>query len=197
MVAEFNQWITNNAYGSVTYSSDQKAITWSPVPIAAPSLRGVESLDGDFLLASLAKETPPGGGPQLQEMAARVTSITNLCYFDREKTGERLHQWLFMSQLARITCRRAQIPTNAVTLGFLSAVTPKLASSATEVAQTGPGTLSFARKSQLGFTGFELNLLADWLESPEFPRGLHTLLAPRPAMSLGRPRPSAAPPAHP
>jgi len=38
--------------------------------------------------------------------------------------------------------------------------------------------LTFARKSTLGFTALELHLLADWLESPRFPHGLHTFPAP-------------------
>jgi hypothetical protein len=33
----------------------------------------------------------------------------------------------------------------------------------------------------LGLTAIELEWLADWLESPEFPRGLHTLSAARQA----------------
>ena len=48
----------------------------------------------------------------------------------------------------------------------------------THVTETAPDQLSFTRRSSIGFTAVELNLLADWLESPQFPVGLHTLLAP-------------------
>ena len=35
-----------------------------------------------------------------------------------------------------------------------------------------------ARKARMEFPDLELHLLADWLESPEFPRGLHTFSTP-------------------
>jgi hypothetical protein len=53
-----------------------------------------------------------------------------------------------------------------------------LDTSTTLVTQTGPAQLSFARQSTVGFTALELHLLGDWLESPDFPRGLHTFRAP-------------------
>jgi hypothetical protein len=46
------------------------------------------------------------------------------------------------------------------------------------VVQADSGRLVFTRTSTVGFTALELHLLADWMESPQFPRGLHTLLAP-------------------
>ena len=61
---------------------------------------------------------------------------------------------------------------------WLLAVAPKLGASLTDITQTGPNQLSFTRQSSIAFTGFELNILVDWLESPQFPCGLHTFLAP-------------------
>jgi hypothetical protein len=46
------------------------------------------------------------------------------------------------------------------------------------MARTGPAQLDFTRQSTVGFNALELHLLADWLESPQFPHGLHTFLAP-------------------
>ena len=56
-------------------------------------------------------------------------------------------------------------------MAWLKAVAPKLGNCATAVTQTGPDQLSFVRRSTVGFTAVELHALADWLESPQFPRG--------------------------
>ena len=72
------------------------------------------------------------------------------------------------------------MPPESAAFTFLLAAAPKLGNAGTEVAQDGPASLSLVRNSTLGFTGAELHLLADWLESPAFPRGLHSLLAPKP-----------------
>ncbi len=65
-------------------------------------------------------------------------------------------------------------------LEWVAALSPRLGDSTTEVQLANPAQLSFVRTSTVGLTGFELQLLADWLESPDFPRGLHTLNAPAP-----------------
>jgi hypothetical protein len=62
----------------------------------------------------------------------------------------------------------------------VAALSPHLGNSTTEVHLASPTQLSFVRTSTVGFTGFELEFVADWLESPDFPRGLHTLNAPAP-----------------
>ena len=61
---------------------------------------------------------------------------------------------------------------------WLKHVEPILGGSATVVTQTGAEQLTFTRNSTVGFTALELHLLADWLESPQFPLGLHTFIAP-------------------
>ena len=86
-----------------------------------------------------------------------------------------------MGQFARLVLHRAQLPTGEPGVLWLKAIAPKLGDNVTDITQTGPNQLSFTRKSTIGFTGIELNLLADWLESPQFPRGLYTFLAPPPA----------------
>jgi hypothetical protein len=63
-------------------------------------------------------------------------------------------------------------------MAWLTAAAPKLGNCVTAVTKTGPGQLSFLRQSGAGLTALELHLLADWLESPQFPCGLHTFLAP-------------------
>ena len=61
-------------------------------------------------------------------------------------------------------------------MAWFRAAASKLGNCVTTITKTGPDQLSFARTSSAGFTAVEFNLLADWLESPQFPRGLHTFL---------------------
>jgi hypothetical protein len=61
---------------------------------------------------------------------------------------------------------------------WLKNVEPLMGGSTTTVTRINPQQLAFTRQSTLGFTALELQLLADWLESPQFPHGLHTFLAP-------------------
>jgi hypothetical protein len=59
--------------------------------------------------------------------------------------------------------------TNTAVKRWLSAITPKLTNTATEITYSGPQELSFARKSDLGLTGFEIATLSTWIDSPGFP----------------------------
>jgi hypothetical protein len=63
-------------------------------------------------------------------------------------------------------------------LEWLHAAQDRLGFCATAVNLTAPNQLTFVRRSTVPFTALELHLLGDWLESPEFPRGLHSLLVP-------------------
>jgi hypothetical protein len=85
-----------------------------------------------------------------------------------------------MGQFARFVSHKAQVPPGSPGLLWLQAIAPKLGETVTDITETGTNQLSFTRRSSFGFTGIELNLLADWFESPQFPIGLHTFLAPPP-----------------
>ena len=113
----------------------------------------------------------------------------NLVYYDWEITPAKFAHLVYLGQTARLALVLPQLPPESAALAFLVAIAPKLGNTGTEILQDGPARLSFVRNSQSGFTGAELHLLADWLESPAFPRGLHSSLAPRP---VKKPRPQAA-----
>jgi hypothetical protein len=104
----------------------------------------------------------------------------NLVYYDWEITQAKLAHWVFFGQTARLVFQLPQMPPESAAFAFLLAAAPKLGNTGTEIIQDGPARLSFVRNSHSGFTGAELHLLADWLESPAFPHGLHSSLAPRP-----------------
>ena len=126
------------------------------------------------------------GKPAPPELFSHLMTRPNLVYYDWEITQAKLSHWMYMGQTARLAFRLPQMPPESAAFSFLLAVTPKLGNAGTEVLQNGPASLSFVRNSHSGFTAVELHFLADWLESPAFPRGLHSLLAPRPTKPLMR-----------
>jgi hypothetical protein len=192
--AKLNDWITNYAYGMLSFRSNSNTLAWDRLPILAPELKAAKGTNGDFLMLSLVPLAPGASGDRPAELLDRLASRTNLLYYNWEVTQERISQWLFLGQLGRFALHRQQIPTNAPSIQFFVAAMPRLGPAVTEVAQPDAMTLTFARGSHLGLTAFEMNALADWMESPQFPRGLYTLvrkLPARPPVPRGRNTPAA------
>jgi hypothetical protein len=65
--------------------------------------------------------------------------------------------------------RPGQLPADSASVAWLTMLQPCLGTSATIFTRTAPDQLTFLRKSTLGLTAPELQLLAGWLESPRFP----------------------------
>ena len=168
-------------------------LEWKGIPCISPFLQSVVFDTGSFISGGLF---PVGGTntPLPPEMLLELSTRTNLALYDWEITGLRIAQWLYLGQSLRLVFQKSQFPAQSAGLAWLKGVGPKLGPSGTEVTQTGSSQLSVKRKSSVGFTAVELHLLADWLESPSFPRGLYSLTAP--AAGAG-PMPGGAPPAAP
>ncbi|MGO8931090.1 MAG: hypothetical protein ACLQU3_29900 [Limisphaerales bacterium] len=193
VAAELNPWITNNAMGQVEYSKEPAGLAWSGIPMFTPTIEAPATPGGGFLVGRLGPPPPARGKPAPPELFAQLTTRTNLVYYDWEITQAKLGNWIYHGQTARLAFVLPQMLSDSAALAFLLAVAPKLGNTGTDVIQDGPASLSFVRNSHCGFTGVELHLLADWLESPAFPRGLHSLLAPRPVKKIPPPhRPHSA-----
>ena len=181
---EMNPWITNNAFGDLEYSNTPVALTWSGIPMITPTIDTTSTSGSSFLMGRLGPAPASSGKPAPPELFAQLTARPNLVYYDWEITQPKLTQWIFIGQTARLAFRLPQMPPQSAAFAFLLAVAPKLGNTGTQVVQDGPASLSFVRNSHSGFTGVELHFLADWLESPAFPRGLHSLLAPKPVRKV-------------
>jgi hypothetical protein len=177
--AELNPWITNNVFGMLEFSNDPPRLAWTGVPMFTPELAPIATPGGSFLLGWVGVEPPGAGKPAPPELFAQLTP-TNLVYYDWEITEPKLHHWVYLGQTARLAFVLPQMPPDSAAYAFILAAAPKLGNAGTEILQDAPASLRFVRNSTLGFTGVELHLLADWLESPAFPHGLHSMLAPRP-----------------
>ena len=84
-----------------------------------------------------------------------------------------------LTQFALLMTRHAQLDANSAAAKWLDLIGPRLGASTTEVTQTGPQQLSFARNAPAGLTALELIALANWLQAPNFP-GCDLRLPPRP-----------------
>jgi len=164
-----------NALAGFQKSKTSDGLSWQGFPFFAPFVHST-TLDGrNFLVAGfLEADIPPG--PPMAGVIEGISSKTNLVYFDRELTGFHLEQWIQLGQALRAVFNAGQLTGDSASFKWLVALGPRLGPSGTEITEEAPGKLSFARKSDLGFTAIELHALADWLESPDFPRGTYSVL---------------------
>jgi hypothetical protein len=168
-----SRWYVTNDLARFVRPKTYNGLDWKGLPYMKPFVCSTIGNDQDFVYG--------GGFPNSSiyvlsaEWLQRVLARTNLVYYDTELTGPRIQQWLYMSQFARVILHKAQLPSQSAGLLWLKTVGPGFGKSVTVITRSGPNQLAFTRKSSVGFTAVELNLLADWLESPQFPIGLHSL----------------------
>jgi hypothetical protein len=169
-------WFPTNGLAKFDKSEDLNGLKWKGLPYMWPFMESIAVNHQGFVYGGGFPNAE--GNPMSLKLLQPILSRTNLVYHDWEITGPRIEQWIYMGQFARLVLHKSQLPTASPGVLWLKAIAPKLGDSVTDITQTGPNQLSFTRQSTIGFTGFELNLLVDWLESPQFPCGLHTFLAP-------------------
>jgi hypothetical protein len=194
VATELTPWITNKAFGMLECSKEPAALTWSGIPMFTPAIEAAATPVGDFVVLGVGSKPTSDGKPAPPELFAQLMSRPNLVYYNWELTRAKLAHWIYFGQTARLAFALPQMPPESAAFAFLFAVAPKLGNTGTEIVQDSPTQLSFVRNSYSGFTGAELHLLADWLESPAFPRGLHSSLAPKPLKKpMRRPSTNTAP----
>lgn len=186
LMEKTNPWLAAHGYVNFEPLPDSNGVVWGNTPSFQPFLRFADA--GDVAFGGLMLDTNPGTNtqdnlferPSLSRLLDRISASTNLVYYDWELTGSRIESCLYLGQALRVVSHHAQLPLENAGLQWLRAIEPRLGPSTTTITRTGPNQLSFFRKSTVGFTGAELQLLADWLESPQFPSGLSSLLTPPP-----------------
>jgi hypothetical protein len=202
LLRECNPWITNHTFGRLEWPTNYNGLGWVEVPFMAPFLRSTADGQrgfafGGLFVAPFTNRPPPG------LLFHQVAAHTNLVCYDWELSPLRVDDWLHIGQLLRLLFSKAELPPDSASMAWLNAAKTNLGNCVTGVAQTGPAQLAFTRASAAGLTALEMHLLADWLESPQFPHGLNTFLAPqRPLPRPGRappslmraPKPASAPP---
>jgi hypothetical protein len=186
LLAKTNPWLATNGYVQFERLPESNGASWGNLPSIRPFFKFVDTAHGGTIFGGLLPDTTPGTNtqnnlytrPSRSRLLAEISAQTNLVYYDWELTATRIDPCLYLGQVSRVVSRHAQLPLESASLKWLKVIEPGLGSSMTSVVCTGTNQLSFSRKSTVGFTGAELQLLADWLESPQFPNGLYSLLTP-------------------
>jgi hypothetical protein len=184
-------WFASHDLATLERSETYNGLAWKGVPYLWPFLQSHVTTNGAFVFGGFIPNEPsePFSPDSLQDLLRQ----TNVVVHDWEITGRRIEQWIYIGQFIRFVSRQAQLPPDTAGQSWLRAAAPRLGSCVTQVTRTGPAQLSFNRKSTIGFTAIELNLLVDWLESPTFPIGLYSLLpAPEGEIAPAAPPPKAA-----
>ena len=173
-----NPWLSNNAWGEFQKSPVGDGVKCTAgSPLFAAFIRAETKPEGQFLLAGFNPVMSTGEGPP-NWLAKDLLTQTNLVLYEREATGARVGSWLYLGQALRLLFYRSQLPFESAALDWIKASAGLLGFCKTTCVRSGANELSFERRSGVGFNSFELQLIAEWLESPAFPRSLHVLLAP-------------------
>jgi len=170
-------WAATNGLAAFIRSTNFNGIRWRGVPYTMPFLSSLETNGQSYVLGGSFQFDPPLGHPP-PDLVHEIQAHSNLVYYHWEITGPRIEQVIFLEQFARLVSDKAQLSIESAGLPWLKADMSQMGNCTTEITQIGPGRFSLNRSSAAGFTAAELNLIVDWLESPDFPFGLHTLFAP-------------------
>ncbi len=178
LVRNANPWLAANAQGNFSWVTNPGRLVWNDAFLISPWLAPISANQRDYVIGGLYAIMPGDLDPPSVAVQHVILNTTNLVYYQTELTGTRVEDSLFMTQLFRVVFHKAQLPPAAAATVWLKHTEPLLDASTTAMTQTGPAQLDFTRQSTIGLNALELHLLADWLESPQFPHGLHTFLAP-------------------
>ena len=178
-----NAWLANHGLGTLAKTPGTSGIIWKDLPMIAPHLTATSD---SLLTGGLVPNPEPGTNapvdiyprPTLDELLATLASKTNLVAYQWETTGARAESMHFLGQILRVSTRHPQMPAGTASSVWLQNVRQRLGNCTTLVTLTAPNRLAFERTSTTGFNAVELHLIADWMESPLFPRGSYTGLSP-------------------
>lgn len=190
LMNQMNPALTND-WGEVTPMPGTNGIVWTCNPFLKAHLRHNVGPLGEIVSGGFS-ELPEKGHPIPEDLLAQFLPRTNLLYYDWEITEARVFTWIQIPSFLRMVFKKAQLHEGTAGLKWLLAAMPKLGNAGTTIQFLDSHRLAIARNSSAGFTGAELQLLMDWLESPVFPRGLHSFEAP---VKVPRPRNTNAAPA--
>ena len=173
LLNEGNAWVSTNARTSFMRTEHTNGVELS-APFMTPYLQSVQVGGSDYVQGGLFRPGPGKNSPAPPALFHEVTRRVNLVAYDWELTGPRLEAWFQTSQHFRMLFFRKQLLPDSASVKALFAAVPRLGNCVTIVTRTAPDRLSFVRRSAIGFNSVELNLLAEWLESPQFPRGFYS-----------------------
>jgi len=171
LVGQGNAWLNAHSGGSFQRLPDGRGVTWAGIPMSAPYITAPENSPGWLFGELIQPENSPTTGGAVPEQVNAILGRTNLVYYNWDYTAPRMSTSLYLAQLVRIVSKHPQLAMETRAEGCVSALASRLDNSETVITMSGPDDLKLARHSTVGLTALELNLLAGWLELPEFPFG--------------------------
>lgn len=193
ILTQGNAWLATNGMGKLERLRQGAGVAWSGGPFVSLRLESAKTPGGEYLLGGFLNNVSTNL-PLPAELLKGIYGQTNLAYYDWEITQSRLEAWLYLGQVFRLVFQKAQLPKDSAGMAWLRATARTLGNSVTVANKTGSDQVSFSRRSSAGLTAVEIHMLVDWLESPQFPKGFHTLLA-TPDVLLNRTSPIPPAPA--
>lgn len=172
LVSALNAKLATGHIGRSQAIWTNNAIFITGFPVVTPYLRAIREPVGDFLISGLMP-SPKRDKPMPPNLISQGMAQKNLVYYDWEITGLRIQQWRSIDQLYYLASKMPLNTTNSPAQKWMDAARTKLDKCATTVNATGPNELTLVRNSAVGLSGFELSLLARWLDSPGFPLDAH------------------------
>ena len=171
-----NSWLATNGLGRFTNTSDGRLL-WADLMIMEPWLNknhqpGSDWLAGGFFGVIRTNRLAPG------ELLAQFQASPSIVYYDWEITEQRVTDWLYLGQFLRLALHQAQVPPESAAIKWLVAAGAQLGNCGTVIHYQAPAVLTFNRRSSLGLSAAELHILVDWMESPRFPIGAYSVIAP-------------------
>ena len=167
----------------VTPEMTNRMVILKGVPFAAPRLQTLTEPAGQFLFGELFPN-PPRSREPIPPQLFQPLAAKNLVFYHWEITASRIPQLLQVTQLGLMMTMHKQLEPNSAAFKWLQRVGAVLGPTDTEITQSGPAELTFARKTPGIFTATEFYTLANWLEATNFP-GCNLKLPPR-AHRVGR-----------
>ncbi|MEW6303353.1 MAG: hypothetical protein AB1705_07785 [Verrucomicrobiota bacterium] len=166
--ARWNAVLTNQGMGYLQFTNETDLFWRGLVPIT-PYIQPAPEPGDNFLVAGLFQATPRPNPPP-PELLAQLR--TNVVYYDWEITEARLRQWRPTLQLLSVQATKGQFfaSSSSPAQKWLTALTPRLGNTVTEVTLEGSNELNITRKAHLGLSSIELLALVHWLDNPNFPR---------------------------
>lgn len=166
--------------GAALINTTNCTFIWDNLVFGSPFLHAVTNDGTAFVLGGFALPSVTRSNRMPAEIAAHILNATNLVFYDLESTGQRLSHWRYLDDTWRILSDASHAPRlreGSPGLDWIANCSSNLLYSTSELRIESPKTLTFARKSTVGFTALEIDLLANWVEMPSFPVGFSSFWA--------------------
>ena len=168
LVPQFSDANNRDAFlSAITPTMGTNEISFAGTPFVSPRLRALKTPSGKFLLAELFPNISRGK-PLPPELFQRLAT-PNLVYYHWEITASRIPELLHVTQLGLMLTWHKQLQAESAAYKWMQRAGGRLGNTDTEITQSGPAELTFARKTPGIFTAPEMFVLANWLEATNFP----------------------------